>query len=211
MKHGSAEVAFSERQAMTERLSSARDRGETLSIDIAQDPHNLAMFIRYAEEYGGDSAAAHTLMAAELARQALRPTRSLSDGMAMPTSFGDVRRHYDQVRNDAALVDDVGSTRRSNDGRVSSARSGPSELPANVAPPSAVRAEVQATRAQLQARTKDDAGNFDAKAEIVTKPDGTLESKKSLLLQTGKQVSGDAGATLENAKDAVKRIIKRDR
>ena len=205
------ETAFSERQAMAERLSSARERGETLSIDIAQDPHNLAMFMRYAEQYGGDSAAAHTLMEAELARQALRPTRAFSDGTAMPASFGDIHRHYDQTRTDGAFDADVNGTRRSNDGRVSGARSGPSESPASVAAPSAVRADVQATRVQLQAKMRDAAGNFDAKAEIVTRPDGTLESKRSLLLQAGKQVSGDTSATLENAKDAVKSIFKRDR
>jgi conjugal transfer mating pair stabilization protein TraG len=46
------------------------------------------MFMRYAEEYGGDSAAAHALMESELARQSLRPNRVFSDGTALPASFG---------------------------------------------------------------------------------------------------------------------------
>ena len=47
------------RTAFAERVSAAHEKGETISIDIAQDPHNLEMFMRYAEQYGGNSAAAH--------------------------------------------------------------------------------------------------------------------------------------------------------
>src|SRR5690606_36943441 len=89
-----------------------------LSIDIAQDPHNMAMFMRYAEQYGGDSAAAHMLMESELARQALRPTRSFSDGSAVPSSFEDIRDHHEQGRHDAGLDARVDESRRSNDQRV---------------------------------------------------------------------------------------------
>ena len=205
------EAACSKRQAMAERLSSAREKGETLSIDIAQDPHNLAMFMRYAEQYGGDSAAAHTMMEAELARQGLRPTRNFSDGTAMPASFGDVHRHYDQTQAEGAFDTGVDGLRGSNDARVSGTRSGLSAPSASTSAPSTVRADIEATRVQVQAQTQAAAGSFDAKSEIVTKPDGTLESKKSLLLQTGKQIAADASGTSENAKDAVKSILKRER
>ena len=70
-----ADASLSERSAFAERVSTAYERGETISIDIAQDPHNLAMFTRYAEQYGGNSASARILMEAELARQSLRPNR----------------------------------------------------------------------------------------------------------------------------------------
>ena len=53
--------------------------------------------------------------------------------------------------------------------------------------------------------------DFDAKAEIVKAPDGTLASKKSLLKHTGKQVAEDGSATIDNAKDAVKDLLKRDK
>lgn len=92
-----AEATFSQRTAFVERLSTAREHGETISIDIAQDPHNLEMFMRYAQQYGGDSAAAFALFDAELARQGLRPNRAFSDGTALPTSFTlpilSLRRH----------------------------------------------------------------------------------------------------------------------
>lgn len=48
-----ADASFAERSAFAERVSTAYERGEIISIDIAQDPHNLAMFTRYAEQYGG--------------------------------------------------------------------------------------------------------------------------------------------------------------
>ena len=39
--------------------------------------------------------------------------------------------------------------------------------------------------------------------------DGTLASKRSLLKQSGKQMGKDASASLDNAKDAVKDLLKR--
>ena len=50
---------------------------------------------------------------------------------------------------------------------------------------------------------------FDAKAEIIKTDDGTLASKKSLLVQSGKQVGKDAGATFDNAKDVVNDLLKK--
>lgn len=37
-----ADASLAERSAFAERVSTAYERGETISIDIAQDPHNLA-------------------------------------------------------------------------------------------------------------------------------------------------------------------------
>lgn len=73
MRDRNAEANLANRTAFAERVSAAHEKGEAISIDIAQDPHNLEMFMRYAEQYGGNSAAAHALMESELARQSLRP------------------------------------------------------------------------------------------------------------------------------------------
>ena len=89
-----ADASIAERMAFAERMSSAYERGEVISIDIAQDPHNLAMFTRYAEQYGGNSAAARALMEAELARQSLKPNRTFSDGTSVPVSFDQLRDEY---------------------------------------------------------------------------------------------------------------------
>jgi hypothetical protein len=94
-------------------------KGESISIDIAQDPHNLEMFMRYAEEYGGDSAAAHTLMESELARQSLRPNRVFSDGTALPASFGKIRDQHIQEQGKTALTPDIIGQHQSNQDRIS--------------------------------------------------------------------------------------------
>ncbi|MBT9599085.1 MAG: conjugal transfer protein TraG N-terminal domain-containing protein [Vitreoscilla sp.] len=205
-----SEAAYSQRRAMAERLSSARERGETISIDIAQDPHNLAMFMRYVEEYGGDSAAAHALMDAELARQGLRPNRSFSDGSALPSSFGDIRERFDQSRTEPGLDASLETTHRRYDARVASRRAA-APADATLPPASNFRADIQDAGTRIQGQTGSATGRFDAKAEIVETPDGTLKSKKSLLMQTGKQVAADADTSLDAAKDAVKGIINRKR
>ena len=74
-----------------------------------------------------------------------------------------------------------------------------------------MRREVQTQGADIRQQAEAARRTFDAKAEIVPAPDGTLASKKSLLKQTGKQVSADAGASIDVAKDAVKDLFKKKR
>jgi hypothetical protein len=102
-----ADATLADRTSFAERVSSAYDKGESISIDIAQDPHNMEMFLRYAQAYGGNSAAAHALMSAELARQSLRPNRVISDGSSLPTSFGDVRDLHQEQLHDVAITPDI--------------------------------------------------------------------------------------------------------
>jgi conjugal transfer mating pair stabilization protein TraG len=206
-----AEATFAQRQALAERLSAARERGETLSIDIAQDPHNLDMFMRYAEQYGGTSAAAHALMEAELARQGLRATRVFSDGTSLPASFGNIRDAYEQARHEDAFSPALDAARQVNDGRVAGYRIGNPTGQAQEQGPSPIRAEVQGAHKRLQDQTASAVGSFDSKAQIVETPDGTLKTKKSLFTQAGKQVVGDADVSLDAAKDAVKNVLKRNK
>jgi conjugal transfer mating pair stabilization protein TraG len=206
-----AEVVFAQRRSMAERMSAVRERGETLSIDIAQDPHNLAMFMRYAEQYGGDSVAAHTMMESELARQGLRPNKAFSDGAALPSSFGTVREAYDKERADGILSSPMESARQANDARVTGERASTAPTTPRREGMSPIRTEIQAAHAHLQGRAGSAIGGFDAKAEIVKTPDGALQSRKSLVVQTGKQVAADAEVTLDAAKDAVQKVIKQDR
>lgn len=205
-----AEASLAERTALSERLTSAYEKGETISIDIAQDPHNLEMFTRYAEQYGSDSKAAQALMASELARQSLKPNRVFSDGTALPSSFEDVQVQHRQEKADTALNPALDDRHRSNDRQVSrfgkSARAG---QPAPAPEPSPARQEVQTRGAEIRASSKADQTGFDAKAEIVETNDGALASKKSLLRQSGKQVIEDAGAAVDNATGIVKDLLKK--
>ncbi|WP_250439187.1 hypothetical protein, partial [Delftia tsuruhatensis] len=52
-------------------------------------------------------------------------------------------------------------------------------------------------------------GTFDRKAQITRTPDGTLASERSLMMQTGKQVKEDAAPLIDEAKEAVKKALKK--
>jgi conjugal transfer mating pair stabilization protein TraG len=113
-----ADASLTDRASYSERMSSAYERGEVISIDIAQDPHNLAMFTRYAEQYGGDSAAARALMEAELARQSMKPNRAFTDGAGIPVTFDEVRQEHTRQAGTVGRATDV-DARRQGRGRSS--------------------------------------------------------------------------------------------
>lgn len=208
-----AEANYVERSALAERIASAREHGETISIDIAQDPHNIEMFQRYSEQYGGDSASAFALLDSELARQALRPNRVFSDGTALPLTFSDVKNRYTASANDPLLNPDLNVKHHENDAEVSKFHSRTSTSSSQGQPatstPSDLRNEIHSRGATIRSQTGSEQTAFDGKAEIVKKPDGTLSSRKSLLGVTGKQVAEDAGNTGDKAKDVVKDILKK--
>ena len=203
-----AEASLADRTAFAERVSAAHEKGEAISIDIAQDPHNLEMFMRYAEQYGGSSAAAHTLMESELARQSLRPNRVFSDGTALPASFGDIREQHVHQQGDAALMPDIAGLHQSN--REQTSRFGNVKPSQGTAPTvSPIRDEIRTHGEQIRTAAESSRADFDAKAEIIKTDDGTLASKKSLLVQSGKQVGKDAAATLDNAEEVVKDLLRK--
>ncbi|MDF3833062.1 conjugal transfer protein TraG N-terminal domain-containing protein [Cupriavidus basilensis] len=205
-----ADASFAQRTAFAERLSSAKDKGESISIDIAQDPHNLAMFLRYAEQYGGDSAAALSMLDAELARQGPKPNRVFSDGTAMPDSFEEVRDLHRRQSEDPALSPDLAATDRSNRAKAAQAhRQATSQR--NTAAPSPIREEVRERGSGIQQQTEVANARFDAKAEVIKTEDGTLATKQSLLMKAGKQVRQDAGTTVDATKEAVRDLLRKDR
>ena len=63
--------------------------------------------------------------------------------------------------------------------------------------------------AAIREQTDRSRRGFYAEAEVTRSSDGTVSTKKSLLLQSGRQVAADAGATLDQAKDAVKGVLKK--
>lgn len=204
-----ADASLADRTSFAERVSSAYEKGEAISIDIAQDPHNMEMFLRYAQTYGGNSASAHALMSAELARQSLRPNRALHDGSNLPASFGEVRDLHQQQLKDATLAPDLAAAHRSNRSATAGFGSDATRpLTQRTEPPSPVREDVRQQAAQLRGEVAAKRSDFDGKAEIVKTDDGTLASKKSLLLQSTKQVYRDGEATLDNAKDIVQDLLK---
>lgn len=205
-----AEAAYAERVAYAERLTTARDRGEAISIDIAQDPHNLEMFRRYAEQYGGNSAAAFTMMESELARQGLSPNRAFTDGTAAPYSFGDVHARHtgqsDTVGNGTAIA-------RDHQANLDAVTAFDTTLPSveGATTPSPLRDDVHDQGMQIRRRTEESGDRFDADAQIVDTEDGTLASRRSLGMQSGKQVLEDGRIVVDEAKSRTQSLYERAR
>jgi conjugal transfer mating pair stabilization protein TraG len=200
-------ASLTERASFAERVSSAHEKGEAISIDIAQDPHNLDMFMRYARDYGGNSAAAHALMDAELARQALTPHRA-SDGIALPASFGELRERHALQSGEVELKPDIHGQHLANRQTVSGSSTASRHAPSLSVSPSSMREEIRGRGAEIRAQVDSRQQGFDQKTEIVETDDGTLSTRKSLLWQSAKQVREDAVETTENAKDLVKDLMK---
>ncbi len=203
-----ADASLAERSAFAERVSTAYERGETISIDIAQDPHNLAMFTRYAEQYGGGSASAHVLMEAELARQSLRPHRVFSDGTAVPTAFGDLPAQHLQTSGDPSLAPDLTGRHLANQAEVRRVGDPLHPVPAGGAS-SSMRGAIREEGERIRATTSADQGTFDRKAQVSKKPDGTLASERSLMKQSVNQVQEDAAPLIDDAKKAVRNALKK--
>jgi len=199
-----ADAVYAERQSLAERVSSAHVRGETLSIDIAQDPHNLAMFLRIAEQYGGTSAAAVALLDAEVARQGLRPNRTVTDRSALPASFLGLRQEQERAVTDPRLDPDVARSVAANTARVSrfAADPGPTMPPSA---PTPVRLQVEAGVAEVRQSVATTQGAIEARADVTKSGDGTLATKRSLLKDALKQIGGDAGASMDAIREAFKR------
>lgn len=72
-----------------------------------------------------------------------------------------------------------------------------------------IRPEVGLGGAAIREQTDRSRRGFDAETEVSQSADGTVSTKKSLLLQSGRQVAADAGATLDEAKDALKGVLRK--
>jgi conjugal transfer mating pair stabilization protein TraG len=203
-----ADASLSERTAFAERVSSAHERGDSIAIDIAQDPHNLRMFSRYAEQYGGDSASAQVLMASELARQSLRPNRVFSDGTALPTAFSDLDDQHRRETAGASLAPNLNSQHQANreaversEGAQRHQRSG-GRLPA-------LRESIRADGAQIRSDVEDKQDRFSRKANVTSTTDGTLASEGSLIKRSANQLRQDASPVIDDARRALKDALKK--
>ncbi|RCW65080.1 conjugal transfer protein TraG N-terminal domain-containing protein [Pseudorhodoferax soli] len=204
-----ADASLSERTAFAERVTTAHERGDAVSLDIAQDPHNLRMFMRYAEQYGGDSASAQVLMSSELARQSIQPQRVFSDGSALPASFGAVAdQHRREARSDGLNPDLV---QRHQADLVRTRSQGETQLaPAMTTKPSTLKDELRDQAAGIRAVVAGEEVQFKEQADAGRTPDGTLKSEKSLVVRTADQVGQDLTASAERTARGLRRLLKRD-
>jgi conjugal transfer mating pair stabilization protein TraG len=203
-----ADAALTERTAFAERVSVAHERGDAIAIDIAQDPHNLRMFTRYAEQYGGDSASAQVLMASELARQSLKPQRVFSDGTALPTNFDALAIQHHHQATDGVLAPDLAQRHQDEQAQV---RGFQRELSpsTSTSTPSTLRDGVRTEGVRVRAQVAEDRGRFDDNAQTSGTPDGTLASQRPLLKRTIDQVQVDAAPLLDDTTRALKDVLRK--
>jgi conjugal transfer mating pair stabilization protein TraG len=127
----------------------------------------------------------------------------------MPSSFDDVRHLFTTDRSDPRLSPDIDAAYRRATGNVRQA-------PLPVAPPGQAAAEPSEARQQIQTSSEDLRGRtasrrreFDDERSPGRADDGTISPRQSLFKGTARQVARDAAETVQDAKDAVKGIIKR--
>jgi conjugal transfer mating pair stabilization protein TraG len=132
-----------------------------------------------------------------------------SDGTGMPSSFDDVRHLYTTNSGDPRVTPDIDATYRRATGAVRQA-------PLPVAPPaqpatepSNARQQIQTSSDDLRGRTAARRQEFDDERSPGRADDGTISPRQSLFKGTASQVARDAAETFQDAKDAVKGIIKR--
>jgi conjugal transfer mating pair stabilization protein TraG len=200
----SAQSVYAQRQSVANRLSTAYESGEALSIDLAQLPANSDFMQRYqrlASEYGPNSLALQAAMASELATRALPPTKSPS-ASALPATFADILgvRNHD-LRDPVFAPDAVAAADRANDRAAGPRLSGNDpkvpEVPTGLA---GVRGDVS-DRAATRAGSAGD--TFDTRNEITRNPDGTISTRRSQMLGNARQLREDVANMAENASDLV--------
>jgi len=208
-----ADASLTDRTAFVDRISSARERGETLSIDVAQDPHQQEMMLRLAERYGGSSAAARTMLDAELARRSLAPNRTDADGQALPTTFQELGQlHHAQSRQTEIRGDRHASEiKASNSARLDrflpeprgTLQQGPQTL--------SLRSDLQARGTALHGDVARREQGFGNRTEANVTEDGTPVTQRSLLKAAATQAAKDAEVTGQAAIDAVQDLLKAKR
>ena len=203
-----ADAALTERTAFAERVSVAYERGDAIAIDIAQDPHNLRMFTRYAEQYGGGSASAQVLMDSELARQSLKPQQVFSDGTSLPTNFNAPAALHRRQAGDSALSPDLAQRHQDEQAQVRGFQGEPSPE-TSTRTPSGLRDGVRTQGVRIRGQVAEERSRFDDQAETSRTPDGTLASQRPLLKRTVDQVQVDAAPLLDDATRAIKDVLKK--
>jgi conjugal transfer mating pair stabilization protein TraG len=126
----------------------------------------------------------------------------------LPSSFGDVRSLHDHQATDPALSPDLAASHRQQRAKMSQFNHSASGAHPDTNPPP-LRNDIQTQGNAIRNETGSARSSFDRKAEIVDTGDGTLVTRKSLLKQSGKQVVDDGEASIDNAKDAVKELLRK--
>ena len=206
----SAQATYAERQAVAERLSTARESGQEISVDLAQLPINSDLMRKYtqlAAQYGPSSQALRVAMDSEIANYSLSPQRHFSDKTAMPASFADLKAvHQKDVGDRVFQPSRVDEADLLNDRATGPKRS---TTPQQVLTPSAingVRSDVDAK----QSIASDAAGKFDtydSRNDVVRHPDGTISPKSSQAIANASRLGADMVSLEQDAETSIAEAV----
>ncbi len=202
-----AEAVLSDRVGVAQRISQAHENRETISIDMARDPAQAEMMLRYVRQYGPNSAAAYVMMNAELARAGLPPTPTFSDGTAVPQSFRNVDALHRSRSASPDLSPNVDSQNAQNRAKVAGARfssGGGGSAPQGA---SSTRAEVQQAAARIKGEVSGATGGFEANHELKRDPHGNATTDRSQLLDATRRAAADDAAATEQVKKKLDGVV----
>jgi conjugal transfer mating pair stabilization protein TraG len=202
-----AEAVLSDRVGVAQRISQAHENRETISIDMARDPAQAEMMLRYSQQYGRNSAAFFVMANAELARAGLPPTPTFSDGMAVPQSFRDVEALHRSRSASPDLSQNVDSANAQNRARVAGARfssGGGGSAPQGA---SSTRAEVQQAAARIKGEVSGATGGFEANHELKRDPHGNLTTDRSQVLDVTRRAAAEDAAATEQVKKTLDGVV----
>ena len=147
-------------------------------------------------------------MESELARQGLSPNRTFSDGTAIPDSFDGIRTHHAAQRGAISGTADVARSHKDHQDAVSDYDTALPQID-NGPTPSTLRDDVRKRGTDLREQIDGAREKFDQESQIVETDDGTLASRKSLGIQSGKQVLEDGQIMYEETRDTTKSLYQR--
>ena len=200
----SAQAAYAERQAIAERLSTARESGQEISVDLAQLPINSDLMRKYtqlASQYGPSSQALRVAMDSEIANYSMTPQRHFSDKTALPASFTDLKAvHQKDVDDRIFQQSRVDEADLLNDRAIGPKQS---TAPHHSKTPSAITG-VRSEVVEKQSIASDVTGKFDTydtRNDVTRNSDGTIGTKRSQIKQNARQLRDDVTNAAESAKE----------
>jgi conjugal transfer mating pair stabilization protein TraG len=202
-----ADASLREQAEVSESLAAAYARGESISKDLAKDPHNLQLFEQLLASDRTGSAAELIRLESYLGNIARIPVHITSAG-GLPASFSDVRADYLKARSGKDVSPDVDEVWRSYGKRTHSAsvqHKSTGENQGNQGKGAQVRREIEEKDGELAQRMKRQQAQFDAEKVGRTKGNH-VTAGSSLFGKANAQAKEDPDVVAAKMKEMMRKI-----
>ncbi|MBY0239991.1 MAG: conjugal transfer protein TraG N-terminal domain-containing protein [Burkholderiaceae bacterium] len=202
-----ADASLREQVEVSETLSAAHQKGESISKDLAKDPRNVVLFEQLLRS--PSSAAELIALDSMLGNFARTPVHITSPG-GLPASFGDVKDEYLKAKQASQIAPDIEGVLKDyhrrvgpvsvHDAQIGSGRS-------TTGSKGNVRKEVGEKDAEISKEIGDRNNHFDAEKVSRTK-DNHVISERSLFEKANAQVKGDPDVMESKLKEYMSKLEK---